>query len=119
MEVHVCLAGIPLRIKGSTGDNPAMALLPRDDKLARRRENLRLAAVWGFAVIPCVLIAFSSGYGQAPGKDIIYSRQPTFRIPFDTDGGDRRLQEVQLYVSEDRGQTWQKKGNVPPEQRGL
>jgi hypothetical protein len=97
-----------------------MALLPRDNKL-RRREGLcfRFASAWAVTVILCVFIAFNSSYGQAPGNRIIYSRQPAFRIPFETDSGDRRLQEVQLYVSEDQGQTWQKKANVPPEQHGF
>jgi hypothetical protein len=57
--------------------------------------------------------------GQSPGSRIIYSRQPVFRIPFETDAGERRLQEVQLYVSLDRGQTWKPAGTVPPEQRNF
>lgn len=97
-----------------------MAPLPRDNKLGRRKGIcLGFASVSAVAVILCVLIASRSGYSQAPGKQIIYSRQPVFRIPFETDAGERRLQEVQLYVSEDRGQTWQNKLNVPPEQRGF
>jgi hypothetical protein len=66
-----------------------------------------------------VCFVVGRGYGQSPANRIIYSRQPVFRIPFETDGGERRLQEVQLYVSEDRGQTWQKTATVPPEQRGF
>jgi hypothetical protein len=104
----------------STGGNLAMAVLPRSNKpRGRNSPCLRLAPVSAIAAILCVVVALGSGYGQAPGKDIIYSRQPAFRIPFETDGADRRLQEVQLYVSEDRGQTWQKKATVPPDQRGF
>jgi hypothetical protein len=86
-----------------------MGLLPRVDKSARR---IGIALVWSF------VIAFSPGYGQ-PANHIIYSRQTVFRIPFETDSGERRLREVQLYVSEDRGQTWRNAATVPPEQRGF
>src|SRR5205085_2013933 len=78
-----------------SGGNPAMALRPTDNQLGRRMGvGLRLASFWVVAVVPCVLIAFSAGYGQAPGSRIIYSRQPNFWIPFETDAGERRLQEV-------------------------
>jgi hypothetical protein len=79
--------------------------------------SLRFALAW-FAVLPCIFLPLTAGYGQPPANRIIYSRQSAFRIPFETDG-DRRLQEVQLYVSEDQGQTWQQKATAPPEQHGF
>src|SRR5262249_3849033 len=65
------------------------------------------------------LVAVSPGSSPAQAGRIVYSRQPGFRIPFETDAGERRLQEVQLYVSEDRGQNCQKYTSVQPEQRGF
>jgi hypothetical protein len=97
-----------------------MGLLPRDDKLARRKGiGLRFAGLWVLSLLFGFLTGASPGYGQPSGNRIIYSRQPVFRIPFETDAGERRLQEVQLYVSEDRGQTWKPAATVPPEQRGF
>src|SRR5438876_7830604 len=42
---------------------------------------------------------------QGPGG-VIYSKQAGFRIPFDVPPGERRIQQVQLFVSEDSGRTW-------------
>lgn len=106
--------------KRNTGDNPAMALHPKNDKLATRRGvGYLLRCLWIISSVPCLLTAVSAGYSQPPGNRLIYTRQPVFRIPFETDAGERRLQEVQLYVSEDRGQTWKESARVPPEQRGF
>jgi hypothetical protein len=97
-----------------------MALHPKNDELAMRRGvGFRFGTLWAVSLIPWLLTAASPGYGQPSGNRIIYSRQPVFRIPFETDAGERRLQEVQLYVSEDRGQTWKESARVPPEQRGF
>jgi hypothetical protein len=61
----------------------------------------------------------SAAQAQVPTGGVLYSRQPVFRIPFETEGNDRRLQEIQLYVSEDQGQTWQKAGSARPGERGF
>jgi hypothetical protein len=86
-----------------------------------KRESLRGHWSLGipFLTLFLLLTAVNVGYGQSPGNRIIYSRQAVFRIPFETDGGERRLQEVQLYVSEDRGLTWKESARVPPEQRSF
>jgi hypothetical protein len=52
---------------------------------------------------------------QAPALDVIYSRQPTFLIPFQTDPGDRRVHQVELFVSTDQGRSWQSYGIAVPE----
>jgi hypothetical protein len=97
-----------------------MALHLEDDQPARRRRDaFRFRVFWALSLISCLSAAGSPGYSQTTGNRIIYTRQPVFRIPFETDAGERRLQEVQLYVSEDRGQTWKEAGRVPPEQRGF
>jgi hypothetical protein len=54
---------------------------------------------------------------QAPSGEVTYTRQPSFKIPFQTDPGDRRLKQVQLYVSPDSGVSWHPYANAPPDQR--
>ena len=54
---------------------------------------------------------------QGQTNDVTYSRQPGFRIPFTVDPGDRRIHRVELYVSEDRGKTWNAYGSVSPLER--
>ena len=81
--------------------------------------TFRIGGLWALLLLCAFLTAASPGYSQAPGNRVIYSRQPVFRIPFETDAGERRLREVQLYVSEDHGQTWRPAGTVAPEQHGF
>jgi hypothetical protein len=52
-----------------------------------------------------------------PGDRTYYSKQLGFLIPFETDPGERRIREVQLYVSEDQGRTWQQASTASPNQR--
>lgn len=53
--------------------------------------------------------------GRADSVDgVYYSRQFAFRIPFQTDVGDRRIREVQLYVAEDQGRPWQQVAKAQP-----
>jgi hypothetical protein len=54
---------------------------------------------------------------QGPSGDTTYTRFSVFRIPFQTESGERRLQEVQLYVSTDLGKTWQSVVKSAPDQR--
>ncbi len=100
-----------------------MALLRQGDKLSRRESrpfSARAGCVLALASFLAITVLCSSAsFAQAPNSGIIYTRQPVFRIPFDTDADARRLQEVQLYVSEDLGQSWQKAGSVRPEERGF
>ena len=57
---------------------------------------------------------------QAPGVNgILYSNQPAFRIPFVMEPGAGQLREVQLYASENQGQTWSYVASAAPEQRGF
>lgn len=60
----------------------------------------------------------SPGQGQTPAGDgIFYSQKAAFNIPFQTDPGERRIHQVQLYVSQDQGKTWQPWANQPPTER--
>jgi hypothetical protein len=67
------------------------------------------------------LIGLLCGVGvlsaQAP-DDVrpIPSKDPTFRIPFQTQPGERRLREVQLYYSTDQGRTWRHYATTAPDQ---
>jgi hypothetical protein len=54
---------------------------------------------------------------QPANNDTTYTKLASFRIPFEMDGGDRQLQEVRLYVSEDQGRNWKKYSSVTPGQR--
>jgi hypothetical protein len=58
-------------------------------------------------------------FGQGLSNEIIYSRLTAFRIPFDTDPGQRQIQQIQLYFSTDQGQNWQPAGTATPAQRGF
>jgi hypothetical protein len=48
--------------------------------------------------------------------DLSYSRHSIFRIPFQAETGERRLKQLQLFVSTDQGQSWHPVVTVPPEQ---
>ncbi|MGE3803766.1 MAG: hypothetical protein AB7K24_03720 [Gemmataceae bacterium] len=52
----------------------------------------------------------------AQDPDVTYTRQQVFRIPFQTDSGERRLKQVQLYVSTDQGRSWHPFANVRPDE---
>src|SRR5262249_6276577 len=59
-------------------------------------------------------------YAQTLGPDgVYYTRQPAFRIPFQADANDRRIRQVQLYVSEDQGRTWQQGATARPEDQAF
>jgi hypothetical protein len=60
-----------------------------------------------------------TGKGQTLKNGVYYTNKTTFRIPFDVDDDERRYQEVNLYVSEDQGLTWQKYDSVKPERHGF
>ncbi len=77
----------------------------------------RLAGPWLSA---CLLLALPFLIlAQAPTEEprLIPSKERSFRIPFQTSQpNDRRLREVQLFVSTDQGRTWRLSANAAPEQ---
>jgi hypothetical protein len=95
--------------------------LQHDERRARTRAgNVGRRGLISFAGTLVVLLgAVSSSLGQPqnPPGDTTYTRAPVFQIPFQPESGERRLKEVQLYVSTDLGQTWKQAVNATPEQR--
>lgn len=68
------------------------------------------------AIVLCMLGA--PLHGQTP--DVIYWRQPVFRIPFQVEPGEQaRLREVQLHLSEDQGRNWRLHSSVGADQRSF
>lgn len=70
---------------------------------------------------PCVfawfLLASSSIPAQAPDEPrVMPSKDRAFRIPFQTQPGERNLREVRLYYSTDQGRGWQLFATATPAQ---
>jgi hypothetical protein len=96
---------------------------PLYSKLSRQ---LRLSGF--FLALAAALIVAPGAVRAVGGDGIFYSRdsadegayfssQNAFRIPFQTDTGDRRIQEVLLYVSTDFGKKYQKVTTVGPNEK--
>ena len=66
-----------------------------------------------------LVAALAVSPGRAEEGNVCYSRQMTFRIPFQVDPGDRRVQKVLLSVSEDNGRTFQPAGDAAPSANGF
>lgn len=88
--------------------------------LQRRRTGDRARALFvpWFAALGAVSFFLTAelSLAQEAGSDTIYTRQPVFRIPFQAEPGERRLKQVQLYVSTDQGRSWHPYANVRPEE---
>lgn len=61
-------------------------------------------------------LGMPSLHADPTAADVSFSKQPVFRIPYQTDPSERRLREIQLYVSTDQGRTWQPYANVKPDE---
>lgn len=71
---------------------------------------------WPVLVALGVLLGSGPTRAQDAGGDVNYSRYSTFRIPFQADLASRPKQ-IQLYVSQDKGQTWHPVITVTPDKR--
>jgi hypothetical protein len=69
-------------------------------------------------LVLATLLAGPAGAQAPPGK-IFYSKQLVFRIPFETDPGSRKLQQIQLYASSDLGKSWHPYANATPDRPGF
>jgi hypothetical protein len=54
---------------------------------------------------------------QDQPRDVVYSRHSLFQIPFQAGPDAPRLKQLQLFVSTDKGQTWQHSAVSTPKQR--
>jgi hypothetical protein len=79
--------------------NKQMRFVTSCRRVARSRWPLLLALALG-------LLCAAPVHAQAPPAAVIYSQLHTFQIPFETDPGERRIQQVELYVSTDQGRNW-------------
>jgi hypothetical protein len=68
------------------------------------------------AVVVALLTA-AAVRAQPVVNGVNYTRFSVFRIPFQTESGERRIKQIHLLVSNDLGQTWQTVTTVGPEQR--
>jgi hypothetical protein len=71
----------------------------------------------GLSCAPLVPTARAQGF---PGeRNVYYSRERLFLIPFTVDPGDRRIRQVLLNVSEDYGKTYQYVASVLPTEKNF
>ncbi len=77
--------------------------------------------IWALGVfLIMTLVPPSPLSAQTVSADgIYYSQQPRFRIPFQVDPGDRRIQRVLLHVSEDQGRHYRQIAEANPGDRGF
>src|SRR5262249_29218729 len=98
---------------GQVGSNRPKAGQARESGSLRAR--CCLLALLGL-LLAC--LAYTSGRAQtATGDGIYYSQRNAFNIPFQTDPGERRVQQVQLYLSTNQGQSWQPVATAQPTER--
>lgn len=70
---------------------------------------------WVLAFVLATGAAANVGRAQVD-EGYAYTRVRLFKIPFQTDPNDRRIREVQLFVSADLGRSWQHRATATPEQ---
>jgi len=70
-------------------------------------------------VLALLFAVLAAPPGRAQEDKVFYSQKTTFRIPFEVDPGDRRVQKVLLSVSEDNGRTYQSAGEAGPAAGGF
>ena len=98
-----------------------MGLLPRHPLVpCSSPPGLRRRLLFGGLILAGLLIWLGGGRAWAQGNDRPhYVPKSEFRIPFNIDANNPRLLEVQLFYSEDQGQTWQRAGAAAPETGGF
>src|SRR5438132_10840206 len=110
-------------VSSTNRGSSAMALLKALNTQASVGERLRpvgLFALLALLFLPLGFRMTPSARAQAPGVNgILYSNQAAFRIPFVMEPGAGQLREVQLYASDNQGQTWSYLSSAAPEQRGF
>ena len=95
----------------------------RHANAARKHLGERSLQFWsvmgvGVPLVFSVVLATAIAQEQ-PVTGTVYTRQAEFRIPFTLDGRAGRLQEVQLLLSEDQGQSWRLYTRTSPDRGGF
>jgi hypothetical protein len=72
---------------------------------------------WPLLLAGLLLPGPARAQGPAPEAGVSYTRQPLFHIPFHTDAGDRRIQQVQLFYSTDQGRNWRLYASAVPTEK--
>jgi hypothetical protein len=71
--------------------------------------------------IVILILAMGTFFTSAPAQEasggVIFTRFRQFRIPFNPGAGTGRLKQLQLFVSQDQGRSWQPSATVPPDQK--
>ena len=89
----------------------------RATKETEHTERCFFRVIRDFLLLLCAPILCSGlARGQTVAGDLSYTKQTYFRIPFQTDPSERRLKQVQLYYSNDQGQSWHPYNSVAPDQ---
>src|SRR6185369_15634574 len=89
-----------------------MAVPPREPGRLRASRWIGLASV-------LLLSAGAASVGRAQGTSsdtLHYTQQPVCKIPFQMDPSERRVTEVELFVSRDQGRSWKQYGKALPNQ---
>jgi hypothetical protein len=71
---------------------------------------------WPVLLALGVLLRAGPASAQEPAVKVHYTNHVVFRIPFDTDSAGR-LKQIQLYVSTDKGLTWNQAEVITPERQ--
>jgi hypothetical protein len=80
------------------------------------RQNLPwpLTTLCGFLAVALLFLARGTASAQGNNVELSYASQRAFKIPFQVDPNDRRIQQVQLHVSEDQGRSWNQYASLSP-----
>jgi hypothetical protein len=73
--------------------------------------------LWLFVLIGACCGPAATSSAQDFPKDIVYSRHSLFQIPFQAGADAGRLKQLQLFVSTDKGKSWQPSSVTAPNQR--
>src|SRR5262245_17063952 len=81
-----------------------------------RQGHRRAAAALRTGAALLSMLLATAGIVHAEDIRVTPSRDRSFRVPFQVPAGERRLREVQLWVSDNQGQSWREAGRAAPEQ---
>jgi hypothetical protein len=77
-------------------------------------ERQTLNRIGGVLAVALLFLGQGTASAQGTNVELNYASQRAFKIPFQVDPNDRRIQQVQLHVSEDQGSTWNQYASLSP-----